>query len=87
MISFFSSCFTDSASNTSRNRPEPDFKVFPGKKPVILELFTAAHEAFPVPSCNPDKRDKYHGGLFNHTISNDIPQFLVFYDRFSGVRH
>ena len=26
---------------------------------------------------NPDERDKYLGGIFNHTISNDIPLFEV----------
>ena len=26
---------------------------------MLLEIFTAAHEALPVPSYTPDKRDKY----------------------------
>ncbi len=30
---------------------------------------------------------KYLGGICNHIISKNIPQFLVFYYRSSGVRY
>jgi hypothetical protein len=35
----------------------------------------------------PQGGHKCHGNIFNHTISNDLSQFLVFYYRNSGARH